>query len=83
MVVALEEDKSLQSKQQPLISETAKEEEEEEMKGNMLDKLSAENLSDEGGQQSDEDDPEEAKFGFSDAQLERFKVLYDVAKASI
>ena len=53
------------------------------MKGNLLDKLSAENLSDEGGQQSEDDDPEEAKFGFSDAQLERFKALYEVAKASI
>ena len=36
MVVALEEDKGLQGKQQPLVSETAKEEE-EELKGNMLE----------------------------------------------
>ena len=35
IVIALEEDKALESKQQPLVSETAKEEEED--KGNMLE----------------------------------------------
>ena len=50
-MVALEEDKALQTKQQPLVSETAKEEEED--KGNMLEQLSAENISDEGGQHSE------------------------------
>jgi hypothetical protein len=50
----------------------------------MLDQLSAENISDEGGQHSEEEDnTEESKFGFTDAQLQRCKALYDLAKKSM